>query len=34
MNRNSINFVNKNIKKREFYNKDIKIFNTLMLIIY
>ena len=27
MNRNSINFGNKNIKKSEFYNKDIKIFN-------
>ena len=27
MNRNSINFDNKNIKKSEFYNKDIKIFN-------
>ena len=25
MNRNSINFDNKNIKKSEFYNKDIKI---------
>ena len=34
MNRNSINFDNKNIKKRKFYNKDIKIFNILMLIIY
>ena len=27
MNRNSIDFNNKNIKKSEFYNKDIKIFN-------
>ena len=27
MNRNNINFDNKNIKKSEFHNKDIKIFN-------
>ena len=27
MNRNSIDFNNKNIKKSEFYNKDTKIFN-------
>ena len=27
MNRNSINFDNKNIKKSEFYNKDVKIFD-------
>ena len=27
MNRNNINFDNNNIKKSEFYNKDIKIFN-------
>ena len=26
-NKNSTNFENKNIKKSEFYNKDIKIFN-------
>ena len=26
MNRNNINFDNKNIKKSEFHNKDIKIF--------
>ena len=27
MKRNNINFDNKNIKKSEFHNKDIKIFN-------
>ena len=27
MNRNSINFDNKNIEKSEFYNKNKKIFN-------
>ena len=28
MNGKSINFNNKNIKKSDFYNKNIKIFNT------